>query len=168
MAKNNVPLTYERLKEVIHYNRQTGVFRWKVFKGATAPQGREAGSLSSDTGYRLIRVDGRLYGAHRLAWFYTSGTWPIHQIDHINGNRADNRLENLRQATVSENRVNRPMPASNRVGLKGVSRNPPGWMARIKMNGVVHHLGTFPTPEEAHAAYCTAAALIHGEFARTN
>ena len=95
-------ITAERLRELLHYDAETGVFRWKVRPYRTSIQsGTVAGMIYA--GYRRIRVDGQMYQAHRLAWFYIHGHWPVNLIDHKNTIRDDNRLSNLREATRAEN-----------------------------------------------------------------
>jgi len=104
--------------------------------------------------------------AHRLAWLYVTGSFPKHQIDHINMVKSDNSFLNLREATRSENGANRKKYSNNTSGYKGVSRNTPNgrWKARIRKNGAGIHLGLFDTAKEAHIAYCSAAKNIHGEY----
>jgi len=161
------PLTAERLRELLSYDPDTGLFHWRRQKGR-ASAGDKAGRFSFTHGYIDIGIDGCLYRAHRLAWLYIYGKWPT-EMDHINGVRNDNRLVNLRQCTVSENRSNRGASPRNTSGFKGVSKraNDGKWIAQIKKNGKVTWLGSFDDPAEAHAAYCKAAKVIHGEFART-
>ena len=105
--------------------------------------------------------------AHRLAWFFVYGEWPQKQIDHINGNKSDNRISNLRLATASQNLSNKGITKSNTSGYKGVSfnRTKKKWMASIKVNKKSINLGYFLTPEEASEAYKAAAIKHHGEFA---
>lgn len=165
-------LTADRLREVLDYSPETGVFKWRDRPkrtrrgGNSAPVGSEAGSTGGQL-YRLIAVDGRRYWAHRLVWVHVYGEWPCKEIDHINGNGHDNRLNNLRQATRTENRRNSRLPRNNTTGLKGVHQKRKSFVAGIGNNGKYRYLGTFDTPEEAHAAYCKAARELHGEFART-
>lgn len=156
-------LTQEKLKKLLHYSPETGEFRWRVFRGNTAKAGSVAGCLKSD-GYRTLHVGGRLHMEHRLAHLYMTGEWPPHEIDHINGNRADNRWCNLRQATRSQNCMNMGGGPS-----KGVSFYPRygKWVARIKRDGRRHFLGYFNTETEARDAYSNASALLHGEFGKS-
>jgi hypothetical protein len=99
--------------------------------------------------------------AHRLAWFYVHGVWPPVLIDHINGKRSDNRIVNLRLADWRLNMENKRRESYNSTGLLGVKPNGKGFAARIGSRGVEHHLGTFRTPEEAHAAYVEAKRRLH-------
>lgn len=168
MGKKPAPkvLTQARLLEALHYDADSGIFTWKV-SSPRAKAGSEAGVLLK-IGYRAITVDGQRHLAHRLAWFYVHGTWPTHMIDHINGNRADNRISNLRSATARQNTLNGPLRSTNTSGFKGVSwaSRRKKWTARITSDYRVYILGYFDTKEEAHAAYSEAAKDLHGEFAR--
>lgn len=160
-----VPLTIKRLKQVLDYDEATGDFRWKVRTPRTNV-GDVAGVIST-TGYRYMSVDGAKFLAHRLAWFYVLGRWPQSQIDHINGDPADNRIANLREATNAQNGHNAKVGRRNTTGFKGVSRHRSGrFLARITVNYHVIPLGLFGTAEEAAAAYQAAAEKHHGEFAR--
>jgi hypothetical protein len=143
---------------------KTGLFYWRVSRGGMAA-GAEAGSPTMH-GYRAIAIDGFDYSAHRLAWLYVYGEHPTGQVDHANGNRADNRIANLRDSSRRQSARNRWR--RNRSGFKGVSRGRDKWRARIMVDGAAIHLGTFSTPQEAAAEYDKAARLHHGDFARTN
>jgi hypothetical protein len=160
-------LTAERLRELLDYNPETGVFRWKKDgRGRTMRVGAVAGTMHS-AGYSQINFGGSLWLSHRLAWLYVFSEWPREQIDHINGDRSDNRISNLREATLSQNASNRKRRADNACGFKGVYRSARGrFEARMRVNGQLKYLGHFNTAEEAHAAYCAAAYKLHGEFAR--
>jgi hypothetical protein len=132
--------------------------------------GKKAGYVKKNKGYVYIEIDGKSYSAHRLAWFYVTGKIPQNQIDHINGKKADNRFENLREASNGQNRAN--TRSGSKHGIKGVRRLPwmkdgtKCWQAQITHNKKVHYLGCFYTKEEAHSAYCDAAKRLHGSFAR--
>ncbi|BCQ23123.1 HNH endonuclease [Caballeronia sp. NK8] len=158
-------ITLERLKQILSYEPDTGLFRWKVYRNAKVGVGDIAGTISAK-GYAMIGTGGRLYQAHRLAWFYMTGAWPDHEIDHRNHIKTDNRFENLRQATKTDNNRNRRFKR-NRSGFKGVAFNPrlKKWNAQIWYDGKQKHLGVFDRPEDAHEAYRAAAKEIHGEFA---
>lgn len=159
-------LTAERLRELLHYEPETGIFRGRVTSG-----GRLAGDVAgycSHSGYVEIRVDRRPYYAHRLAWLYVYGIWPSGGIDHRNQIKHDNRIDNLREATGSQNGANTGKRIDNTSGFKGVSwsKQSRRWQAHIRSHGRSKYLGLFDTPEEAHAAYVEAAHCLHGEFAR--
>lgn len=164
-------LTAERLREVLDYNPETGVFTRRITTGSRAKAGDVAGCEWTDRRgrkYLCIRLDGKLHRNHRLAWLWVHGKWPEHYIDHIDGDGLNNRLSNLRQATHSQNLCNRPKPASNSSGYKGVCWSKPAqkWQAQIFINGKAKYLGLYETAEDAHAAYQRAAPKYHGEFAQ--
>jgi len=103
-----------------------------------------------------------------VAWLIHFGQWPERQVDHINGDHADNRISNLRLATGTQNQANKGLQRNNTTGFKGVGYRPDrGFFAIIKKDRKSHYLGQFNTAEEAHAAYCAAAKRLFGEFART-
>lgn len=155
-------LTAERLRELLQYHPESGFFFWRVDRGAKEKAGDVAGDLQ-DTGCWRICVDYTRYKAHRLVWLYVTGEWPEAFIDHINGNKLDNRFENLRDVSKAVNTQNqRRARADNKsCGLLGVSRNRKRWMANITVDRKPHYLGTFDTPEEAHAAYVAAKRVLH-------
>jgi hypothetical protein len=159
-------VTRARLRALMHYDDDTGEFRWLERRGGRILAGAVAGTLA-DNGYRLITLDGRQYRAHQLAWFYMTGEWCALLIDHRDGDPANNRWDNLRCATRSQSNANRRRHRNNSCGLKGVSRSRSGWRATIHKEGRRHNLGIFSTPEDAHAAYVKAARRLFGEFART-
>ena len=150
----------ERVRDLLNYDAQTGEFTWRYTRQGV-PAG-PAGSYSGN-GYLYITIDLQKYSAHRLAWLYVHGKWPNDQIDHINGNRADNRLINLREVTGAVNNQNqrRARTDNKSCGLLGVSKNRDKWRARIWLGGVERCLGSFPTPEEAHKAYLKAKRKLH-------
>lgn len=150
-----------RLREVLLYDPESGKFFWRSRKGRCRA-GQEAGQERRN-GYKSIRVDGVLYLAHRLAWLYQTGNWPTEQIDHINLQKGDNRWENLREATRSQNLANsRPRAKS---GIKGVIwlKREKKWQAHLCGKS----LGYFDDPAKAGDAYAVAAKRAFGEFART-
>lgn len=158
-------ITKERLCELLGYDPETGLFRWRVNKGGRGGKAK-LGSIAGTprpSGYIAITLDQRPYLAHRLAWLHSYGSFPPFQIDHKNCVKDDNRLENLREATREEQNANK---RGWRAGLKGCYRKRGKWEAQIKRNGRSVYLGTFDTEEIAHAAYAAAAKLLFGEFAR--
>lgn len=159
-------ITQSRLKELLSYNSDTGLFTWLVDRNSGAYAGDIAGTMMNK-GYIHIKIDGKLYLAHRLAWLYIHGYMPP-QIDHIDGCRDNNKLANLRAATNALNVRNAAIRKDNNSGFKGVGfhEQTGKWRARIRINGVRKSLGLYHTPEEAHEAYCDAADLYHGEFAK--
>ena len=153
-------ITLDELYELVDYDPVGGVFKWHVSrKGVNA--GDVIGS-SQNRGYMRMMVRRRSYLLHRLAWFYVHGKWPNADIDHINGDRTDNRICNLREATRAQNLQNRTAASrSNKSGFLGVSANKNRWSSRIYLNGQLQYLGTFDTPEEARAAYLAAKPTYH-------
>ena len=142
----NTILAQKELKELLHYNPETGVFTWlKVHaKTRTAKVGGIAGCLHS-AGYIMIGIKGTNYYAHRLAWLITYGDWPKEQIDHQDHNRSNNMISNLREATRQENARNQSLSRANKSGVCGVIWYKPTnkWMANIKENGKLVNLGYF-------------------------
>ncbi|MFY8105622.1 MAG: HNH endonuclease signature motif containing protein [Elstera sp.] len=156
-------LTQERLKSLLSYDPCSGHFTWLVDRGMMRCKGRRAGT-PDDTGYLIIRVDYVIYKAHRLAWFYMTGKWPKEYIDHINGDKADNRWVNLREANPAQNSIN-SRPRQNKTGFPGVSiSSKNSFKAKIKVNNVSVYLGNFATAEEAHEAFKKSAASYHGSY----
>lgn len=157
-------ITQERLKELLDYDPETGVFRWRATKAKCIKNGDLAGSTSNH-GYIGIFVDGHRRLAHRLAWLYMFGVWPDKQIDHINGIRGDNKIVNLRLATQSENSANGKQRTRN---LKGAHfmKTLKKWRATLTKNYKQVHVGLFASEKEAHEARMMVAKQIHGEFAR--
>lgn len=158
-------LTLDRLKEALRYDLHSGQWTWLRTLSARSTAGSPAGGVKP-SGYELIGIDGVRYRSHRLAWFYMTGAWPSEHIDHIDGNRSNNRWFNLRQATNLQNSWNRGANKNNRSGFKGVFWNKQAgrWQARINYGGKQHHLGSFDDAEQAHAAYQHAAAGKFGKF----
>jgi hypothetical protein len=160
-------LTADRLREVLSYDPETGRFTWRVSLAARGPVGAVAGCTT--TGGRIvIRIDGRLHLAHRLAWLFTHGCWPAAQIDHINLDQGDNRMANLRPATVAENARNKRKRAHGKNEHKGVYWRPKErkFVAQITKDRRLTMLGRFDREEDACAAYAKASADLHGEFGR--
>jgi hypothetical protein len=155
------------LCKIIKYDPIHGVFIW-IESRPRCKKGGIAGSLNKD-GYLYICINGIRYSAQRLAWFIFYKEDPgAKQVDHINGDKLDNVIENLRLATQAENIRNRTHHKRSKLKIKGVSYDllKQKYVARICINYKSIFLGYFPTPELAHMAYCKAAAELHGEFAR--
>ncbi len=156
MSEKIIPraeLTAEKLRELLHYDPETGVFTRKVTTSSVAMKGEVAGNLAS-TGYLQLMVARTMYNAHRLAWLYVYGEWPKGQIDHIDRDRVNNRISNLRDATPKQNQQNRSKDHNNTSGHVGVRRhkNRPNWYVQIRHNYELIHLGTFEKLEDAVAA----------------
>lgn len=159
-------ITRARLQKLLHYDSETGEFRWQERVSRQVYAGDLAGTVEIN-GYRKITIEGGQYSAHQLAWFYMKGRWCPGCIDHRDGNRSNNRWTNLRRATQSQNCANRRLMRNNKCGFKGVTQTPSRrWSAAIQKEGRMHYLGIFSTPQEAHAAYVAAARKLFGEFAR--
>lgn len=171
-ASNRNDLSAGYVRSILAYDPSNGLLTWKERTDA-APwwngkwAGEPAGSVTND-GYIRITINGRKYMAHRLAWLITTGAWPEPEADHKNTNRADNRWDNLRQATEMQNRRNRSIGRNNTTGFKGAFWNKEWrrWSSSITADGKNHFLGYFDTAEKAHEAYCAAADRLHGEFAQ--
>lgn len=182
MATRILP-TPEQLRELLTYDPETGKLFWmerpvSMFNGERELSankwnsrfaGREAFTCVLDSGYRTGLVFRKAYKAHRVAWAIFHGRWPRGQIDHVNGDKQDNRIINLREASQSENKRNTAIYRNNTSGYKGVCwhRATGKWISQIGLGGKQIRLGYFNDPAEAHAAYCEAAKKYHGEFART-
>ena len=145
-------MNQDRLKELLCYEATTGNFVWNMNRKGTAKKGSVAGATRTG-GYRQIMVDGKMYAAHRLAWFYVYGYWPEFQIDHINHVRDDNRIENLRCVTPQQNNQNRLVNCNNTSGVAGVYWFKAGkkWHASIRHNKKSIHLGYYISKEKAIA-----------------
>jgi hypothetical protein len=167
-------LTAQQLREVLDYDHSTGQFHWRRRKNVhhttnVRYAGKPAGHQCKRLGYVLLGINRRLYRAHRLAWLYVYGRWPEGELDHVNTDKMDNRIGNLRIATRSQSMGNVGTPKHNTSGLKGAywDKRAGRWLAQIKHQKRQHHLGYFDTAQEAHAAYAKAALRLHGAFART-
>lgn len=143
-------LTQERLKELLTYNPDTGVFTWIDSKN----KHREEAGYLNYKGYMLIDIDGKKHRSHRLAFLYMTGSFPKEQVDHINHGKTDNRWSNLRMVSNTENHKNMKMQSNNTSGVTGVSweRRRDKWVVRIKDCGKYLHLGYF---EDFFEAICT-------------
>ena len=152
-------MTQEYLKSLLDYNPETGKFIWKVSKNNRVKCGSEAGAIDF-YGYRVIGIDKKRYLAHRLAWLWYYGRWPEDQIDHINHNPDDNRIENLREVSNQENHKNQSLSCNNtsgRIGVYWFSKTK-RWNAKIQVNGKNIHLGFFKEKEDAIKAMKEAEA----------
>lgn len=160
-------LTADQLKASADYSADTGEFIWKrrFSKAGKLVRrcGMKAGSVDA-YGRIVMRIGGRLYFAHQLAWLYVHGAWPNGVIDHINGIRSDNRICNLRDVSQAVNMQNRRVAkTTHKLGVIGVSWHEAGrkWRARVGVNRREVHLGLFDSVEEASAAYITAKRRLH-------
>jgi hypothetical protein len=153
---------YETIIQKVSYCPETGVLTWKSGRFA----GKPAGSVNTH-GYRYVKISGKVYKCHRIAMLFQLGRWPS-IVDHINGNRLDNRIANLREVTQSQNRMNaatRSDSVSGRCGVKW-KKHAAKWRAEIKIEGKAMHLGYFDSMADAIAARQSAESAVFGEFAR--
>ena len=147
-------ITAERLRELLDYDPETGLFTWRVTVNNRAWAGTVADAINH-AGYNYIGIEGQRYLAHRLAWLYVHGNWPSKEIDHINRVRSDNRFCNLREAT-------RALNARNKAGL-GYRRKGNRFAAAIRVNRKYLYLGTFDTEGQARSAYLAARSASIAE-----
>lgn len=154
-------LTQTLLKQKLSYDKTTGVFTWKTGKY----KGRCAGTIAGtkpNQGYVRINIDKKEYKAHRLAWLYIYGSFPVKQLDHVNRNRVDNKIDNLRLADDALNSKNQSIYKNSPTGYHGVTAHGTRWRARINVGGKKIHLGVFDTIKEA--AKCRAEAEVKYGF----
>jgi hypothetical protein len=176
MAKRTLP-SQDYLRQCFDYDPGTGILTWRerprehfpTYAGMVASNARFAGKVcgsSENKGYKVVGISGSLWPLHRLIWKMVTGEDPD-IIDHIDRDRANNRWVNLRSVTEQQNHFNLPRYSNNRSGFKGVHRHSqnPKWIAQIRVDGRVKHIGSFNTIEAAKAAYNEAADRLHGEFA---
>jgi hypothetical protein len=163
-------LTADCVRSILDYDPETGIFRWKWREGLrksdnTRRAEKVAGSLTSN-GYIALRINRQDYQAHRLVWLYVHGVWPADQIDHINGDRADNRIANLREATNQENARNADLRKTNSTGVVGVywDKRHQKYYAGIIVNDKSIYLGLFSTLEEAAIVRAAAEIKYFGGF----
>jgi hypothetical protein len=148
------------MRSVLAYDPLTGELRWRVTRGK-GYAGNIAGRVNS-YGYRRLRVFDRHYQAHRVAWLIFYGCWPVSQLDHINGDRLDNRISNLRDVSPAVNQHNRRRAQRGSAsGAMGVHPSRTKWRARIELGGRKFNVGTFSTIEEAGKAYLEAKRQLH-------
>ena len=171
----NERITKERASELVCYCPDSGRLTWRARPDSafssvrvariwnTKYAGREAGQIGS-RGYREVWLDGHIYKGHRIAWLMAKGQWPDGDIDHVNGDRSDNRLCNLRDVSRSVNAQNqRRAKATNVSGLLGVSyrKRTNRYLAQITLGERCVYLGSFETAEKAHEAYLNAKRASH-------
>ena len=156
-------LTQDLLREVFDYDPESGEFTRKV-------PSRYATRSDPDTErYKAVRIAGGMHRVHRLVWLYVYGEIPKGKvIDHINGDKHDNRLANLRLVDRAQNNRNSKVSAKNSTGYKGVSVKRGGFLACLSVGNKTRYVGTFTSPEEAARAYDKAALAEYGEYAKTN
>lgn len=158
-------ITQAELKNRLSYNEATGVFTWNIRSNPRMRPDKVAG-YAKPTGYVLIKLRGKNYLAHRLAWLYVHGHFPDRDIDHIDRNPNNNRISNLRLATATQNSGNRNLAISNKSGYRGVSYNTIArkYYAHATEQGRRYYLGTFDTPQEASEVVEARRKAYYGEF----
>lgn len=153
-------ITAEELRRLLHYSQESGLFTRRVRTNPCVQVG-DVVATPHPRGYVLVSVGARKYLAHRLAWLYMTGEWPEVEIDHRNRVRSDNRWDNLREATTSQNRQNIALETCSMSGLRGAVFTRGRFRSVIKVNGNSVYLGRFKTAEEAHEAYLNAKREFH-------
>jgi hypothetical protein len=162
MSYEEIPITQEYLREILDYNPETGLFIWKINRGRLCKKGNTAGSIDS-WGHLQICINSRKRLAHRLAWLYVYGTEPKQQIDHIDGNKQNNAISNLRDVNQTLNQQNRTKARKDSSsGLMGVTKEGSKYKAQIKAHKKTFYLGMFQTAQEAFEAYKQAKLQLHG------
>lgn len=152
-------LTQERLKELLYYSPETGVFIWRSHEEPTNV--KIAGCVKRD-GYWDIKIAKKAYKAHRLVWLWVYGCWPDGSLDHINGNKTDNRISNLRCVTSRQNMQNLFSHRNGKLVGCRFHKRAQKWEGRIKIAGKHLYLGLFPTELEANEAYCAKHLELFG------
>lgn len=172
-AKNNL-ISADLVRAKFDYNQETGIFLIREIPGDKWFNWRHGGkiagtSIKKPTDYVRLCILGKCFYAHIIAWLYVTGEFPKDEIDHINGIRSDNRFENLREASHSENGKNRGLSKNNTSGYKGVSfhRRSGKWKVKVGFNGKGYCPGVYTTKEEAAQVYEKTAKELHGEFMRS-
>lgn len=169
IAINAVSIEMEKkLKYFLSYDPETGVFKWANSPNYNIKSGDTARNITVK-GYARIRLNKKHFFLHRVAWFFYYGSWPDCLIDHINGDRADNRISNLREASFSENARSKGIQKNNKTGYKGISKVKgcySRFSARIVLPSGLKYIGSYKSEEEAHAAYIAEAQKHFGEFWR--
>lgn len=160
-------LTVDRLRALLDYDPDSGIFTRRIRTASRHKVGDRADFLIASgvmAGYLRVSIDYERHLAHRLAWMHVHGSWPTNEIDHIDGNRGNNRIANLRDVTRTTNKENmRAARKDNQCGLLGVHWHAPTdqWRASIQVHGRAQHIGLFHTPEAAHLAYVETKRRLH-------
>ncbi|MBP9693184.1 MAG: HNH endonuclease [Alphaproteobacteria bacterium] len=168
--------SYDYINSRINYDLNTGIFTWKSIDAKQRLEktwnaryaGKQTGYVRRN-GYKFIIINKREYSCGQIAWLLVHKSWSEKEIDHINGDPLDNRILNLREATRSQNAINKGIQGNNSTGYKGVwkRRNSESWVAEIGFQGKHIKLGSFDCPIKASEAYSKKAKELHKEFART-
>lgn len=150
---------FAELKERLFYDEKTGIFYWKMKPRRRIKTGAVAGGVNN-RGYLRIKLDNKFYSSHRLAWLYVHGVWPKNFIDHINGDKSDNRICNLREATRRENAQNLKIHRAGKLAGCSYNKKINKWNARMTINKKYINLGFYETEVEAHLAYKNACSSL--------
>jgi hypothetical protein len=163
----------EYVRQILDYNPDKGVLVWRCRpdrdkKWNSRCAGKEAGEFSPSK-YRRLTIDGKTFSYHHIVWLHQTGEWPIRELDHIDRDKMNNRIENLRLATRSEQMRNTVVRKDNKTGLKGVcwDKKSQRWFVSINVEKETKYRGYFNCPELAHLVYSELAGKYHGKFART-
>lgn len=154
------------LRRYIKYDAESGVFTWLDRPPYSSVRVGDVAGYRSNANI-VVKLRGRLLYAHVVAWWFVTGEWPKNEVDHKNVDGFDNRFENLRRATRTQNACNRRASSKTGAGLKGAFTQDGRWLGQIVVGGRQIYLGRFDTEEAAHAAYTAASRKYHGEFSRT-
>lgn len=157
--------TLSRLNELLRLDTESGLLYWKIWRGNTASAGSQAGCCRQN-GYWAIIIDGSEYASHRVIWKMVTGNDPVNEIDHINGNKSDNRPLNMREASRQQNNRNTGKRPKNPSGFVGVYKSGKGWRASVAMDGKLKHLGSFQSITAAAEIAAKARQQVFGEFYR--
>ena len=151
-------ITQQELKSQLHYDQETGIFTWK--------SNNKVAGYTREDGYKFIRINYKLYRSHRLAWLYINNKFPKNEIDHIDGNPSNNKIENLRESNSSQNKCNTKLRKDNTSGIKGLHwyKAYNKWQVNININKTRKSLGYFNDLFEACCAIYSARNKLHGEF----
>ena len=159
-------ITQELLHDILNYDPSTGIFSRKKSFSNASKMGKPLGG--NKPRHKVIRINNKAYGAHRLAWLYVYGKWPNGYVDHINGDPTDNRISNLRDSTQSQNLCNSKLPVTNKTGVKGVSWDSERkqWFAKLNYRKKQYPLGRYDDFDVACQVVMQKRLEIHGSFAR--
>lgn len=168
MPAQDDDMNFECASAHLSYSAATGQLVWRGIQKFYL-KGREAGAIEAG-GYRVIKIKGRTFKAHRLAWLLHYGEWPSQRIDHIDGDKSNNRVNNLRLATQQQNMMNQRPKATNLNGYKGITyqKSHQSWLAQLTVAGKNLNLGRYKDPADAARAYDAKAKELFGEFAYQN
>jgi hypothetical protein len=149
-------LTQEEVIRQLNYDPNTGIFTWKISKSGNKGVGSKAGSLDKNSKYQVCTINNKRYYLHRIAFLYMTGSHPQYNVDHINGDKQDNRWSNLRDISTRDNQSNREIHRTGKLVGSCFKKDCKRWRAMISIDSINIHLGYFDTELEAHEAYMKA------------